>query len=245
MRRLRRTVPFGLVALLGCSPWETGPAQRPVSTPPPPAVVVALGDSVPAGTACACDPFPALYARRLSPAAASVDLARSGSTAADLLDQLRDGYPREVLRTATVVLIMAGANDFAARFPGGRDDDYRRIAGQVRADVATAVRQVRADAGRPVPVVVLGYWNVLEDGQVAGADYDADGTAEAARATSYANDALADAARDAAARFVPTFGVFKGADGTVDPTALLAADGDHPNARGHAAIATAIPAAVE
>ena len=37
-----------------------------------------------------------------------------------------------------------------------------------------------------------------------------------------------------------TYVVFKGADGKTDPTSLLAADGDHPNARGHQRIAQAL-----
>jgi lysophospholipase L1-like esterase len=39
---------------------------------------------------------------------------------------------------------------------------------------------------------------------------------------------------------VPTYTVFKGANGRTDPTSLLAPDGDHPNALGHRLIAQAL-----
>ena len=39
-----------------------------------------------------------------------------------------------------------------------------------------------------------------------------------------------------------TYVMFKGTDGKTDPTPLLAADGDHPSARGHQRIAQALRA---
>jgi acyl-CoA thioesterase-1 len=58
-------------------------------------------------------------------------------------------------------------------------------------------------------------------------------------ATAYANNAVLGAARATGATYVSTSSVFKGANGRTDPTSLLAADGDHPNARGHQLIAQA------
>jgi lysophospholipase L1-like esterase len=63
--------------------------------------------------------------------------------------------------------------------------------------------------------------------------------AQADRATSYANAALQRASAATRARFVSTYIPFRGTDGKSDPTWLLAADGDHPNARGHGRIAAA------
>jgi lysophospholipase L1-like esterase len=40
--------------------------------------------------------------------------------------------------------------------------------------------------------------------------------------------------------YVSTYKPFKGANGTNNPTRLLASDGDHPNARGHALIAAVL-----
>ena len=44
------------------------------------------------------------------------------------------------------------------------------------------------------------------------------------------------------ATYISTLPAFHGQDGTRDPTNLLAPDGDHPNAAGHAAIAALLPA---
>ena len=86
-----------------------------------------------------------------------------------------------------------------------------------------------------------GYWNVVLDGRVGAEQYGPDGVRAAAEATRYANDALRVAARQTGARYVPTEAAFHGDDGGRDPTGLLAPDGDHPNAAGHAAIAALIP----
>jgi len=90
-------------------------------------------------------------------------------------------------------------------------------------------------------VVVLGYWNVVLDGRVGATEYGPDEARAAADATTRVNDALRDAAAATGATYVPTLAAFHGDDGTLDPTRLLAADGDHPNAAGHAAIAALIP----
>ena len=42
------------------------------------------------------------------------------------------------------------------------------------------------------------------------------------------------------ATYVDLYAPFKGADGSADPTDVLAADGDHPNAAGHEIIAQAL-----
>ncbi|BCJ47787.1 hypothetical protein GCM10010168_21460 [Actinoplanes ianthinogenes] len=193
-------------------------------------IVVTLGDSVPAGTACSCTPFPDLYARMLSPRAQSVNLAQPGFTTADVQDQISHGGIRDSLRAASVVLVMAGANDMAEAIDDG--DDYVSAAQRVGAAMSSIVNAVRADHGSPVKILVLGYWNVVKDGDVGLAEYGADGLKAAKQATSYDNDALRQAAGQSGATFLTTSALFTG-----DPTGLLAADGDHPNAAGHQAIA--------
>ncbi|GAA2638758.1 SGNH/GDSL hydrolase family protein [Paractinoplanes durhamensis] len=233
-----RTLAFCSVALLCCSWW--GAAVLPRSSGP---VVVALGDSVPAGTACGCTPFPALYARLLSADGRATDLARSGATSRDVLSQVDTPVTVSALRSASAVLLMIGANDLAAVFAGdGGTKAYADAAAQVEANVRGTLNGIRQIVGPSVTVDVLGYWNVVEDGDVARADYDDATTAEAARITDQTNDALRTAA-SGLARYLPTAAVFKGPTGSGDPTGLLAADGDHPNARGHAAIAALIYAA--
>ncbi|MFG1604935.1 SGNH/GDSL hydrolase family protein [Actinoplanes sp. NPDC049265] len=219
-------------ALLGaCAP--------PPATAVPAAVVVTLGDSVPAGNACGCRPFPDLYARHLG--ARSVNLAAGGATTTDVARLLDTPTAQSAVRQASTVLIMVGANDAAQAFPGGAPAAYRTIAGDVQSQVTAMVRRLHDLDGGQVRVLVLGYWNVVEDGAVARTDYDAAETAEATEATTVLNEHLAAAARASWATYVSTRAALKGADGSADPTGLLAADGDHPNAQGHAAIAAALP----
>jgi acyl-CoA thioesterase-1 len=80
---------------------------------------------------------------------------------------------------------------------------------------------------------------VMRDGQVGLRSYGPWGESKAVQATTYADQGLARAASATGATLVSTYAAFKGSRGTADPTSLLAADGDHPNARGHAVIAAA------
>ncbi|MCW3845486.1 SGNH/GDSL hydrolase family protein, partial [Micromonospora yasonensis] len=206
----------------------------------PAGTVVALGDSVPAGTACGCAPFPDLYARLLGPTTTSVNVAVGGTTSADLDGQLRSPVARRALRQVDAVLIMSGANDMVplveARSGAAA---YRATAEEVGEHVAAAVTALRDLHGGPLPVLVLGYWNVDRDGQVARDGTDTNGLADADTATAYVNDALRAAARRSGAIYVATYPEFRGPTGEADPTDLLADDGDHPNARGHEVIARA------
>ncbi|MBM2623277.1 SGNH/GDSL hydrolase family protein [Actinoplanes sp. LDG1-06] len=198
--------------------------------------VVTLGDSVPAGTACGCTPFPALYAAEVH--AHDVNLAIPGSTASDVRGNLSSESSE--LASASEVVIMTGANDMAAVF--GQPARYSTVAAAVEDDVVATVAAI--ERVHRMPVVLVGYWNVMVDGQVAVSKYGADGVRDAARATDLVNDALSAAATRSGAVFVPTGAAFHGDGGEDDPTGLLAPDGDHPNAAGHAAIAAMLYARV-
>ncbi|GAB2591390.1 hypothetical protein Aab01nite_39130 [Paractinoplanes abujensis] len=206
-----------LVALLGLTACAA-PAHP---------TVVTLGDSVPAGTACGCTPFPALYAR--SQHATDVNLAVPGATSADV----RAAVPAAA-SSASEVVLMIGANDMAAVF----DDPsrYAATAAAVEANVTATIEAI--GHGRRTRVVVLGYWNVVQDGDVGAAAYGPDGVRKATRATDLTNAALQRAAAATDATYVSTEPPFHGPAGA---TALLAPDGDHPDEAGQAAIAKLIP----
>ena len=216
----------GAAAIPGATPGTRG-------TPGTPSVVT-LGDSVAAGAECDCDPFPARYAKNQH--AIDVNLAESGATAADVRAQLPENSA--VLSHAAEVLIMIGANDVADTI----DDpsSYPAAAAGVRADVAAAIADI--EKSHSVPVIVLGYWNVVLDGEVAEKTYGPSGVRDATQATNKINSALAAAASTSPqVEYISTDPAFHGQSGTQDPTDLLASDGDHPNAAGQEAIAALLP----
>jgi lysophospholipase L1-like esterase len=86
-------------------------------------------------------------------------------------------------------------------------------------------------------VIVTDYWNVFEDGDVGRDDRGAAYLAWSDRLTRAFNAALCPRVAAAGATCLDLYAPFKGADGRGDPTGLLAGDGDHPNAAGHALIA--------
>lgn len=223
----------------------------PAGPPAPRALrVVGLGDSVTAASGCDCLGFVPAYAalvhRRSGVATFTDNQGVPGLTSADLRDTLEsDGDLAAQVRTADVVLITIGANDFGAALEawqhGTCDDSCARealpqVAANVRRIVGT-VDRLRGD--RPTQVIVTDYWNLFEDGETGRDDYGVAYLDWSDRLTRAANSAICSAAGDAGATCVDLYTPFKG-DGGTDPTPLLAADGDHPNAAGHDVIATAI-----
>jgi lysophospholipase L1-like esterase len=211
--------------------------------------LVHFGDSVPSGHACSCTPYPGLHAglaaRRTGDVVLADNLARSGYTSSDVRRQVESASSVADIRRADAVVIMIGANDFGTSFGQvwhGADParTYAPVAARVKANLASTIARVRALHHTPVRVVALGYWNVMKDGKVARTAYGPAGVKASDEATTYANNAILGAARATGATYVPTYPVFKGANGRTDPTSLLAPDGDHPNARGHRLIAQAL-----
>jgi lysophospholipase L1-like esterase len=235
------------------SPTEAKPADtKPADTTVKGPVVVGLGNSVPSGTACSCENFVSAYAAMVAAGTntkVTVDNdAVSGSTSADVVDQLSMSAVQAQVNSATTVLIMTGANDFNDAFNqvslgASAAETYAPVATAVQENVTTIVEKIHAlNAG--AHVVVLDYWAAMEDGAIAARDYDAATMAASIASTTYVNDALAVAAKATGAIYVSTYAEFKGPTGTNDPTALLAADGDHPDAAGHQLIARTIYAAL-
>jgi lysophospholipase L1-like esterase len=213
------------------------------------AVAVALGDSVPYGTRCACTPFPersaarirSLTGRRVTTYNDSV----SGYRSADVLAQLTSN--RTVIahvRAATVVEVMIGANDigYTSRC-GTRASCYRPALAVARRNTVAIVARIRAlTAGREVAIVLIGYWNAWLDGRYAaarGAAY----VATSRSLTRSQNASILAIARTTRSLYVDLWQVFRGVADD-DDTALLASDGDHPNSAGQARIAAAVVAAL-
>ena len=232
-----------------------GPTQAPATawaaaaTPMAPWTVLALGDSVPAGTACGCTPFPSLYANDVAElsgrSTTSVNLAQPGLTSAGLLAQLAPGSQASArVGQASVITVTIGANDFNYQ-PASSCPQLACYAGQLagmRANVANILRRVgAARAGTPTAVLVLGYWEVWEDGQV-GADKGSDYMGVNDALTAAVNRDLAAVAAAATATYVDLQTTFHRSPGEED-TDLLAPDGDHPNAAGHRAIAQTLRSA--
>ena len=213
--------------------------------------VVALGDSVPEGAACGCTPYPALYAAQLSrrehvPVRVE-DLAQGGQETSGLIDQLGQPATSAAVRAADVVLVTIGANDFEDReqaVVGGGcagtcvTDELWTL--RRRLDLVLArIRGLRA--GAPTSVLVTGYWNVFRDGPVARTTYGAGGVRTAVAVTRSVNAAIAAATAAAGGHYVDLFTPFQARGAAIG--SLLAPDGDHPDAAGHALIAQALVAA--
>ena len=206
---------------------------------------------MPAGNGCGCEPYPVLLGRALSTPTAPVavtDVGTGGLTTAGLLAQLDDPGLRQSLRSATVVEVTIGANDF---------DDA--LAGQPRCAAAGSTGFAGPTAALPgllgrvlhevrdlapgARVLVTGYWDVFLDGAVGraqGSDYvqtsdaltrQVDGLVRGARRSRPGRPTSTCTARSSRGRRPAS-------------PPLLAADGDHPSAAGHALLAQLLLAAV-
>lgn len=240
------------VALAGLavkgSPARVAPADAPR--------VVTLGDSVTAGAACRCDPFPVLYGRRLAERlGVPVHVDNRGINGLDsdgLLRRLRHprwDLARSVAR-ADVVVVTIGANDFGDHHDEVTEGRCARVDTDCVADGLVTLRRhvdrslariADLRGGRPSTVLVTGYWNVFEDGDVARREFPTAGLGASIALTRRTNRVLRDAARAGGATYVDLFTSFQRKGAGI--TRLLAGDGDHPSAAGHALIARVLLAA--
>jgi lysophospholipase L1-like esterase len=247
----RWVVPFLLALTLAVSAAQ--PTLGMFADAPPPAaaarhVVLALGDSVPSGHACDCQPFPQTYGSLLSSttgAQVMVDnRAVSGLKTSGLLSQLQSGTMRSAVRASDVIVVTIGANDFGDHHDqvvhgecGTRNTDcVSDELQEMRAHLATVLARIdslRQDI--PTTVLVTGYWNVFQDGDVARRAYGESGLQASLQLTRRANAAIRSVATSAGARYVDLYQPFE--ESGRDVTSLMAADGDHPDAAGHALIA--------
>nr|WP_238355041.1 SGNH/GDSL hydrolase family protein [Kribbella sandramycini] len=224
----------------------------PLKTPPGHLSVVALGDSVTSGYHCYCTGFPAEYsellANRTGTGVTAYNFGIGGLDSEGLLEELDRSTSRMAKATADAdyVLLTIGANDFA-----GHEDDVTGgrcttecVTGELT-DLTDNLRRIFdridvLDRDRTPEILVTGYWNVFKDGDVADAAYPDGGPAATLALTRAANNLIANAAHAAHATYVDLYTPFETAPEITD---LLASDGDHPNAAGHALIADLLLAA--
>ena len=253
-----------LLLVAGCTsgspaatkPPASSPATTPTSTSSPTLhggtwSVVALGDSVPAGSACDCTPYPQLSAADLSvPGLREVstdNLAVGGYTTADVVRQVNQnhGVIDDVKRSDAVEL-QVGANDAGYSTKCGTTlDCYAPAIPELEQNLRVIVQRVdELTAGHPILVVLLDYWSVWLGGQYAQAQGPAYVDA-AATVTDEVNTAIKTVAAQTRSAYVDLRLAFKGPDYSYDETHYLASDGDHPNAAGHQKIASALEQVIQ
>jgi lysophospholipase L1-like esterase len=213
--------------------------------------IVALGDSVPYGTNCGCQPYPPLTADGLTKSTGQTVSATNdavpGYTTSDVLRQLSsDSSVIDHVRAAAVVEIEVGANDVAySSSCGTAVDCYAPRIPTIEKNLASIVSRVRElTAGHKVLVVLLDYWSVWLGGKYAAAHGD-EYVKAAATMTEKVDTAVKSTASKTGSAYVDLRAAFKGPDYAYDETHYLSGDGDHPNAAGHQQIATATEAVVE
>ncbi len=109
--------------------------------------------------------------------ASTVNLAVDGYTSAEVRSQVVRPAASAALQTANTVVIMVGANDFLqplvddldGRCP--RADCYTLSQRSLTANVVETIQQIHAIHRAPVSVIVVGYWNVAEDGPIRTSRY--------------------------------------------------------------------------
>jgi lysophospholipase L1-like esterase len=214
--------------------------------------VVGIGDSVTAGDNCDCEAFVGLYARQLAAkddvAITSVNLGVPGWTSSQLLAAMtKPGAFRDQVAKANILLVTIGANDLTpmeSEGPAGCPAAcYTPLINSAGHNVELIVNAARAANPAHLPtVLVTDYWNVFQDGDVGTAENGAAFQSWSDVLTRAESTQICQGARSAGATCVSLYAPFKG-NGSINPTSLLAADGDHPDAAGHQLIASTLLAA--
>ncbi len=221
-----------------------------------PSTLVGLGDSVTAGSHCDCPGYVADLAGILADTngvpVRNYNLGQDGQTSGGLLASLAGDQPnvRPVAR-ADLVVMTIGANDFSSKMApienGTCGPDLActdSTLQEMQRNVTSIIDRIRAlRSDRQVTIEITGYWNVFEDGAVADNDYSPQLRTGSDVLTRNVNAALSKVCAEQHVIYVDLYGPFKG-DGDADDTHLLADDGDHPNAAGHAIIAQELAGAL-
>jgi lysophospholipase L1-like esterase len=179
----------------------------------------------------------------------------AGLDSGQLLAQLTDPTSKtsDLVRLADIDVVTVGANDFqdqhgsitAGTCSGTGDHDcVQDELGQLQHNLSQILDQMKQlRHGEPTTVLVTGYWNVFEDGAVARNKFPAAGRQATQKLTTQTNTVIRNAARQQQVNYVDLLQPFHDDADQGDVTLLLAPDGDHPNARGHAVIAHELVAA--
>ena len=214
--------------------------------------IVAMGDSVPSGYNCNCTPYPQLSASGL---AAKTDQtvkatndAVAGYTTTNVLQQLdSDNTVIDQVKKADVVEINVGANDvpYNKNSCGASVDCYAPLVPPMQKNLAAIVSRVHdLTSGHKVLVVLLDYWSIWLGGTYARDKGNAYVSA-ARQMTAQVDDAIKTTASQSGSAYVSERSAFKGPSFGYIESHYLASDGEHPNAKGHQAIAAATEAVVE
>jgi len=230
-------------------------AAAAASTPTPtlvhrPVTVVGIGDSVTAGSNCDCQSFVELYAADLGAQrdvkTSVFNMGLAGGSSPQLLQRLtQPGAFRDRVADADVLVVTIGANDLFAledtwRSGGCAATCYSPVVQSVGDNISRIVAAAQAmRPGHLATILVTSYWDVFQDGDVGTAQNGARFESWSDTLTRAENAQICDGARRAGATCVDLYAAFKG-DGSQNPTSLLAADGDHPNAAGHQLIASTL-----
>ncbi|MEP6462262.1 MAG: SGNH/GDSL hydrolase family protein [Frankiaceae bacterium] len=143
--------------------------------------LVALGDSVPAGTACHCANFVALLGDRIAATlhrrVLVINDARPGEDSTGLRADLDGGSAiGDDVANTDVVVVNIGANDVSfndysdAGCAAEHTACYTTVFSMLRANLTAVVHRISAlRHGQDTQVVVVGYWNTWQDGSVGEA----------------------------------------------------------------------------
>ena len=211
--------------------------------------VVGIGDSVTSGQNCDCLTFVSMYASDLTSArglrTSAVNLGVPGMTSTQLLARMTaPGTFRDQVAKADILLVTIGANDLGS-LEGTNPAScpatcYGPLVDAVGRNTQLIVAAALANhQGHPQTILVTDYWNVFQDGDVGTAENGGGFQIWSDALTRAESNSVCTAARAAGAVCVGLYAPFKG-NGSKNPTALLAADGDHPNAAGHQLIASTL-----
>jgi lysophospholipase L1-like esterase len=214
--------------------------------------IVALGDSVPSGYNCNCTPYPQLSASGLAAKTGqkvtATNDAVAGYTTTNVLTQLNsDSTVIDHVKKADAVEINIGANDvpYNKNSCGTSLDCYAPLVAPMQKNLAAIVSRVHdLTSGHKVLVVLLDYWSIWLGGTYArdkGHAY----VSAARQMTAQVDNAIKTTATQSSSAYVSERRAFKGPSFGYIESHYLASDGEHPNATGHQAIATATESVIE